>query len=377
MSRSIFAGISRAPVERARRFPCENCGSPLAFSPGDDALKCPSCGHVNPIPAHDSAIEEQDFGAALEKLKQAAVLEEVASVKCTSCAADFSMPEGVHAQDCPFCGTPVVADTGVNRRIKPHAVAPFSIDDRTARQGFKTWLAGRWFAPNDLTAYARQEERLKGVYVPFWTFDCGTESVYQGQRGKAIRRKRRVMVTIKGKRKSVMRSHTEMRWTRVSGRVSRFFDDVLVLASTSLPPRMTEQLMPWLLSDLVVYEEAYLSGFISEAYTLDLEIGFSDACRLMDGVIRDDVARDIGGDGQRIDRVDTKRDDIRFKHVLLPIWMATYRYGHKPYRFIINGQTGAVVGERPYSAWKIAYASFAASVAIAVGLLAAYAVKAG
>lgn len=366
MGRSIFAGISRpAAAERTNSFPCENCGASLAYSPGDDSLKCPSCGHLNPIPQADIAIEEQDFQSALDALKETAEVEETAAVKCGSCAAEFSLPEGVHAQDCPFCGTPIVADTGPNRHIKPHAVAPFAVTDRAARESFTGWLGGLWFAPGDLKAYARQDERLKGVYVPYWTFDCDTDSRYQGERGTAHRVNRPVTVLRGGKSSTVMRSQVKMRWRPASGRVKRFFDDVLVLASYSLPPRMTEQLMPWKLDALQPYQEAYLSGFISEAYGSELDTGFADACGLMNQVIRADIERDIGGDAQRISRIRTERSNVSFKHILLPIWMATYRYGGKPYRFVINGQTGKVVGERPYSAWKIAAAMAAGALVLA------------
>lgn len=367
MKQAPFTGLISA--QSANRFPCEQCGSSLTYSPGEDSLKCESCGHVNPIPTADIAIEEQDFQEALQKLKQAAPVEITQAQKCEACAAEFTLPDKVHAQECPFCGTPAIADTGPNQHIKPHAVAPFVVTDKQAHDRFDGWLGGLWFAPGDLKAYARQEERLKGVYVPFWTFDCDTDTRYQGQRGIAHKVRRPTMVMRKGKRVRVMKTEVRMRWRAVAGRVKRSFDDVLVLASFSLPPRMTERLMPWKLDALVPYQEAYLSGFISEAYGSELETGFADACGLMNRTIRGDVARDIGGDAQRITRMRTKRSNISFKHVLLPIWMATYRYGGKPYRFIINGQTGEVVGERPYSAWKIA-AAVAAGAVLLLGLAA-------
>ncbi|MCC5999708.1 MAG: primosomal protein N' (replication factor Y) - superfamily II helicase, partial [Pararhodobacter sp.] len=60
--------------------------------------------------------------------------------------------------------------------------------------------------------------------------------------------------------------------------------------------------------------------------------------------------------------VSTDRNDEKVKHLLLPIWMAAYRYHDKSYRFIVNAQTGKVQGERPWSAWKIAGAVLAALV---------------
>jgi hypothetical protein len=50
---------------------------------------------------------------------------------------------------------------------------------------------------------------------------------------------------------------------------------------------------------------------------------------------------------------------LSFKHVLLPVWLAAYRYGGKSFRFVVNGRTGSVDGERPYSAFKIALAVIA------------------
>ena len=159
-----------------------------------------------------------------------------------------------------------------------------------------------------------------------------------------------------GRRVTRTRMVTKIRWTPVSGRVSRHFDDVLVLASNSLPRQVTQRLEPWDLANLVPYQEEYLSGYRSEVYQIDLEPGFEHARKIMDRVIRSDVNRDIGGDQQRIQNMDTRHRGISFKHVLLPVWLATFRYREKPYRFVINARTGEVQGERPYSAWKIALA---------------------
>ncbi len=156
----------------------------------------------------------------------------------------------------------------------------------------------------------------------------------------------------------------QIRWTPVSGRVAREFDDVLVLASQSLPRHYTEALEPWDLSALEPYRADWLAGFTAEGYTVGLPEGWSRAQEIMARTIRGDVARDIGGDEQRVGQVETAYDRETFKHVLLPVWMAAYRYGGKSYRFVVNGQTGRVQGERPWSAWKIAFA-------VLLGLIAA------
>jgi hypothetical protein len=49
----------------------------------------------------------------------------------------------------------------------------------------------------------------------------------------------------------------------------------------------------------------------------------------------------------------SRYDAITYKHILLPVWLSAYRFNAKVYRFMVNARTGEVVGERPYSAWKI------------------------
>ena len=52
-------------------------------------------------------------------------------------------------------------------------------------------------------------------------------------------------------------------------------------------------------------------------------------------------------------------DDIRFKHLLMPVWIGAYRFRGRPYQVVVNGQTGEVEGDRPWSAWKIGLAVLA------------------
>ena len=131
------------------------------------------------------------------------------------------------------------------------------------------------------------------------------------------------------------------------------FDDILVLASRSLPPKQADALEPWDLKNLVPYGDEYLSGFLAESYTVSLEEGFRKAQGIMETAIRAAACRDIGGDHQRIHSVRTWYQNITFKHILLPIWISAYRFKEKVYRFLVNGRSGEVQGERPWSWVKI------------------------
>lgn len=373
--------------EYAHRFPCPSCGADLRFDPGSadggGQLLCGHCGYVRqldddpaePAPAAGpwgaaapaaapEAIAERDFRAALREHPDAAPMEVTRVLKCQSCGAQVEVDEAVHGTTCPFCASAVVGGTGAHRHIKPGAVLPFAMDERSARRAMKAWLGRLWFAPSGLARYARSGRAMSGIYTPYWTFDARTATRYAGERGTVYYVQRSVIRN--GKRQTVR--EPRIRWQPVRGRVARAFDDILVLASRALPARFAEGLPPWDLSQLQPYAPEYLAGMRAEAYTVELEEGFGTARAIMDGVIARDVRFDIGGDRQRITGLDTEVADVTFKHVLLPIWVAAYKYRGRSYRIVVNGQTGRVQGERPWSAWKIALAVLAALlVAAALG----------
>lgn len=355
MSDTFDSTPETARPQDEHRFPCSNCGSDMRFAPTEGKMICDHCGNEEPIEVADGpwgggeAMVENDFEAALRGEVDAAEMEETRVSACPSCGAQVTFDGATHAEECPFCATPVVADTGTHRHIKPKGLVPFQLTERDANKAMGDWLSGLWFAPGGLKEYARKDSTLDGIYVPYWTYDADTQTSYRGQRGTAY------YVTTQGP-DGKPRQERRIRWTRASGRVSRFFDDILVLASKSLPKRYTDALAPWDLSALAEYKPEFLSGFRAEGYTVELDEGMNEARQIMDAQIQRDIRRDIGGDAQKIDAMDTHVDDVTFKHILLPVWIAAYKYRDTSYRFVVNAQTGKVQGERPYSWGKIALA---------------------
>lgn len=352
--------------QQEHRFPCDQCGADYRFDPDKNMLVCDHCGHTQQIgggPWASANLSELDFDATVAQNLPLSELEETRVLTCPNCAAQVEFDPNTHAAECPFCATPVVTDTGTNRHIKPRGVLPFVLDEHHAHDAMSNWLGRLWFAPGGLKDYARKGRKMQGIYVPYWTFDANTRSRYQGERGTVYYTTRTVVQD--GKR--VQQRVAKVRWTRASGRVARFFDDVLILASTSLPKRFTDALQPWDLAALAPYQPQYLAGFRAEAYSVPFQDGYDEARQQMARVIERDVRFDIGGDQQRVHNIATDVSDVTFKHVLLPVWLAAYKYRGQTYRFVVNGQTGRVQGERPWSAVKI-------MIAVVVGLLVAAAV---
>lgn len=353
-----------------RRFPCGQCGAVLRFAVDQQSLACGYCGHEQAIEQTDEAIVEHSLQEALRALDQpVTVVADVPHMGCDSCGAHFRYDAEQRAGECPFCSAPVVLRDGEQVRFRAESLLPFAVTENQAREAYRKWLSGLWFAPSKLKRYAEPDQSLNGVYLPYWTYDSDTNSSYQGERGDTYYVTEWVTVVQNGRRTRRQQQVPKVRWRSVSGQVKRHFDDVLIGASETLPRQITDRLHPWDLQALVPYDASYLSGMRSEVYQVPLDDGFERARAVMGATIKADVRGDIGGDFQRVHQVRTQHSATTFKHILLPLWTAAFRFGGKHYRFVVNGRSGKVMGERPYSKVKIALAVLAAVLAVSLFLL--------
>jgi DNA-directed RNA polymerase subunit RPC12/RpoP len=351
---------------KERRFPCKGCGAALLFQPGSDTLACPHCRHVEKIPTTAEEIEEFSFNDYLGKARRG-IGGGGRDARCTACGAVVRLSAESAATRCAFCGTPLVEEVeGIGGAdVRPEAVAPFRIDASQAQQRFRIWVARLWFAPAALAREARGT-RAQGIYRAYWTFDAHTVSRYRGERGDARYTTVPVTTWVRGRAVVRMQTVRTVTWSWREGTHAAFFDDVLVPAGRDrsvachFSPRA-----------LVPYAPEFLSGFEAERPSTTPEEGWTEAKEIVAAEIHGACCREIGGDEQRSVRVDTAYRGITFKLVLLPAYLASYRYGERVYRFHVDGQTGAVHGERPWSAWKIAaLVAFLAAAAGAIALVA-------
>lgn len=347
-----------------RSFPCSACGANLAFAPGAASLQCGHCGVLNQIPESDraqqlEALEELDYHAFLEHAAGEQDTVDRMEVTCQACGAHTQLADHQTSGKCAFCGSPIVAQSKSVRVIQPRAVLPFAFDKKKAVDCYERWLASLWFAPGDLKKAAFIDESLKGVYLPYWTYDMDATTDYTGMRGVDYWVTETYSVTVNGRSQTRTRQVRKTRWYPASGRVFNAFDDVLVPASRTFPEDRLDILEPWDLPRLVPYDAAYLAGFVAESYSVTLPQGFQEAAERIQPAIDRSICADIGGDHQQIHTKRSAYDDITFKHLLLPVWITAYRYHGRLFRVIINARTGELSGERPYSVWKILVAVLA------------------
>jgi ribosomal protein S27E len=325
----------------------------MDFDPGSGMMKCQSCGNTVAVPAPTTIVVSHPLEDALQHAKPLSA--EALEVNCDGCGSVvvFEPPEVAGA--CSFCGAMIVAQPkAADPMIAPDAVLPVKVTKEAAQTEVRQWIATRWFAPNALQKMA-QQEGIAGVYLPFWTYAADTASEYSGARGQHYW-ETEYFTTTDSNGNQVQQSRQVMRtaWSPASGHVERRFDDVLVPATTSVNEHRLNALQPWDLPALCAYDPEYLAGFKAQRYQVELPAGFEKAKQVMEGVITQDVRRDIGGDEQRVDRVLTATSNETFRHLLLPVWIGAYRFQGKVFQVVVNARTGEVQGERPYSAMKIA-----------------------
>jgi DNA-directed RNA polymerase subunit RPC12/RpoP len=324
---------------------CGECRGALVWDAAARALRCQQCGALRQI-EEDGVIAEHDLLDALGQRKQRGkVGAGTRLVRCGDCHAEVEVPDELAATRCEFCGsTLVLATSAADDHYLPESLIPFSVDRAAAVRAFQEWLGGLWLRPSNLRQAASLHE-LSGIYIPYWSFGCEVTSRWSADAGYTF--------WVDEKTKEGTRRVARVRWQPCSGQRHDGHEDHLVCASHGLPPGTDRAVHRFDTSGLLPYSPEYLLGFSAERYALDLRGAWQAARRNLGTQQERRCAQDVPGDTQRGLRVTHEFRGVRFKHVLLPMWIAAYRYHGKLHRFIVNGQTGQVQGSAPRSAVKI------------------------
>lgn len=347
---------------------CPTCRAEMTYDAGAQKLRCDHCGTLQDVPAggpQGSQIQAYDLMSGLRSEQLGGMGRPAIAVRCKECGATVQFDQNVTTTACPFCGSSYVAPQEVSAKsIRPESLVPFRVDRAAAGKAFSDWIGKLWFRPNDLKRRAKVQN-IDGVYVPFWAYNSQVYSRWTAERGHYY------YVTVT-KRDSQGKTHTEqerrIRWEPAWGQRQDVYQNVLVCASKGLPPELVIKVQAFDCSQLTPYNPAFLSGWRAEEYVLGLQEGWGTASqRIADEQYRR-CDHDIGGDTHRNLSVNNTFSNVTWRHILLPIWIAAYRYKEKVFRFLVNGQTGEVVGKAPWSVIKllILFLVIAALIGVAV-----------
>jgi predicted RNA-binding Zn-ribbon protein involved in translation (DUF1610 family) len=321
-----------AELAAQQKYSCPACGGEAVWRADKQKLVCAFCGAESPMAkphsglAEHAAFPKYNLDASLAEHVAAGVAPETAgriTVQCQSCKAISEFAQGQVAERCQFCGAAeIVPYNALADRFHPESVLPFKIDRNAARDALQTWYGRVWLAPNALAKQARLDT-YTGVYIPHWMFDANATATWQGK-GTAF------------------------------GTVKKNYVDFPVPAAGGVDRDLLRKLAPFPTHSLLAYDTQYVAGFTVERYQVQLKDGVAQAHEWM----KDDLL-DQAKSQAMVNRSDVRIDSAGFEQqlfrlTLLPIWLLTYRYGGKPYHVTVNGATGEVAGNHPYSKIKVA-----------------------
>lgn len=324
---------------------CAGCGNnALVFDPAQQALFCPFCKTHGEtlLGVQAGGHTELDLAQGLEELEQSLATETVRSVQCAGCGASLEINERQGIAPCPFCGNPLTDGHQQSQMsMRPQWMQPFRIPRDQAQKNVATWQKGLWFAPNAFKQLGVAGNSIAGVYLPFWTFDAKVHCCYTGQRGT--------------KKQNVNKNNNrvEYSWTHCAGEVDATYDDIQVPASERIPAHLQSMHQGWDFSKLVAWDARFQAGFSTEMASVQIARAHALARSEMKEKLERSIQNDIGGDEQRIDSTDPVWSTERFRLALLPIWVMHCKYKGENHLVLVNGSTGEVAGERPYSWPKI------------------------
>jgi hypothetical protein len=263
-----------------------------------------------------------------------------------------SLPIGRISDSCAFCESPLVAADAIAQEPVDR-VAPFVLNGKQAAERLGTHLAGRWMAPESVRKGA-QPEALDAVLVPFWCYQATVRSAWQAQIGIWWYRTETYIVMVDGKPQTRTRRVKETEWFQSSGTHVATYVDHLVSGSRGLPEEEANALEPFDLGRSRPFDVALLAGLIAERPSVDHAQARATASAELTQLEHGAIRSFLPGNECRGLENQTRSELSEVELVLLPVWIATFRYSDKVWRLLVNGQTGEVVGTTPTDWKKIA-----------------------
>ena len=333
-------------------YQCPACTGPLKFSENSGKLECEYCGmsyDVAYIEELYAKKEESAASAGTENDWDLAMAggvwseEEAANMRaysCPSCGAQVICDVTTAATSCPYCGNPTTVPGNFAGTLKPDFVIPFTLDKEFAKNALKQHYKGKKFLPGSYLSGNRIEE-MKGLYVPFWLFNCRTD-------GKITYNATRVHTHRTSREEITVTEHYKV---SRSGNVR--FEKVPVDGSVKMPDEYTEAIEPYDYSGLKPFSSAYLPGFLADRYDMSSEECNKRANERIVVSTEDAFLSTVHG----YNSVTTASSNIRIekgevKYAMFPVWMLNTKWKDKDFMFAMNAQTGKLVGDLPVDKGK-------------------------
>ena len=335
-------------------YKCPNCGAPLSFMPGKKTVTCEYCGTEFEISAIEELLrDKQETAARAAEAQEAKWATEDAGSEwtsdeakalhaftCSSCGAELVCDENTMATECVYCGNPTMIPKRFDGMLKPDYVIPFKKTKAEAVAALKEFYKGHMLLPSNFTANNRVEA-IQPMYVPFWLFDSKitAQAEFRAEKHHVISTPKEIITEVSVfncRRKGVMN-----------------FERIPVDGSKKMEDTYMESIEPFNYSELVDFSAAYLTGYLADKYDVTAEESSARADRRVENSAIEVLQSSVENfDAVQLEDAAIVKDVGKVSYAMVPVWILTTRYNDRPYTFMMNGQTGKVVGSLPYDKTK-------------------------
>jgi predicted RNA-binding Zn-ribbon protein involved in translation (DUF1610 family) len=343
-----------APEERTRSFKCRHCGGVISYSATEQQLTCPYCGRSQEVEAGEvgQAAAEFEFTLATMERAQYGWGEERRELVCESCGAVVTIAADALTDTCTFCGSNrVLARSAPGDVLRPTALIPFVVDQAQCQAQVTEWLGRGWMHPPALRR-VRALREMTGIYLPYWTFDARVRADWKAEIGTER--------TERYYEDGEWKTRTVIDWNWRSGRVHLPINDHLVPGTAQVSQVLLSKAAPFDLQGLAEYDAGYLAGWQAKTYDVPLEQTWEIAREEMREQAKHACYRDTGSSHVRNMQMTADFADERWRYILLPVYLASYRFDERTFQVMVNGQAGKVAGQKPV-AWIRIWLAIAAA----------------
>ncbi len=323
-------------------YKCPNCGAPIIFSGATQNFECEYCSTTfsrEQVELYNQVQQQGENGQSNNaswniSSQQNEYLNTMGYI-CTSCGAEINCDENTAATECIYCGNPVILTRNVSGMLKPDFIIPFKKTKEEAKQALRNFYKGKKLLPK-VFKDENHIDKITGLYVPFWLFNCVASGVANFNATKVRR-------WTQGDYRYKETSHFVV--TR-SG--SAVFQKVPVDGSKKMADDYMDSIEPFDYKDMVNFNDAYLSGFLADKYDVSAEETESRAILRIENSLVSDLRSTVTGyDSVTLSSSHISTSDNSADYALLPVWILNTNYKGQTYMFAMNGQTGKIVGKLP------------------------------
>jgi hypothetical protein len=318
-----------AATESESLYQCPACGGHGIWSPVKQHVACRSCQSVVPLrPAAAGPVGGFAFIALLRDRPDSGRdwKPTATQVRCTTCLAVSTYDAQIVGRACDACGAPtMIPCDATGAPVNPGALLPFRISPEEAREKLTQWIKGQRVLRR--RRHGASFDSVSALYLPCWAFSAHYHCAWRGE--------------------AEIRSGDDRKRVGIDGVVELDFADILIPATATLPHSMWDKVEPFPLSESLPFDTRYLAGFTVETYAVNMWDAWDAASARMQQEADRALKRDSSDNVAALEAW-PKWTAERCKHVLVPLYRATYRHRGETYEVVVNGYTGTIEGTRPW-----------------------------